>query len=159
MSMDATSSPWPDASHLPDDPALLQRMIQELLATLQSQKREMEQIRYRLSLLLQRVYGPRRERINPDQLSLFTDLLEGTKCEEPLRPDEEEAESAPTGQRRGHGRRELPTNLPRSRPAFLCWTILDTRMPARSAKATCRPRASPRSRSTKDRPGPDYWLM
>jgi len=113
MSMDATSSSWPDASHLPDDPALLQRMVQELLATLKARDHENEALRHRLSLLLQRVYGPRRERINPDQLSLFVEALESTGPPEPVPSNEEEAQPVPTNQnrRRGHGRRELPKNL------------------------------------------------
>jgi transposase len=117
MNMDVTSAQPPSGPlALPDDPLLLKQMIQELLEALAGQKREMEQIRHRLSLVLQRLYGPRTERINPAQLLLFADALDATLPE--AIPDsqakEEEAPPASRPQRRGsHGRQELPRDLPR----------------------------------------------
>src|SRR5437016_5469937 len=93
---------------LPNDLATCHRMIEELLATLQTKERQLAGVHHRLSLLLQRVYGQRRERINAGQLLLFADALEATKPEESPPPDdEEEAESAPVHkkQKRSHGRR------------------------------------------------------
>jgi transposase len=86
-------------------------MIEELLEALQAQKRKIEQVSYRLSLLLQRLYGPRKERINPEQLLLFADVLAAAEPEE-ASPEEEEPAAAGQRRRRGHGRQELPKDLP-----------------------------------------------
>ena len=50
---------------LPDDPVILKRMILELLATLQEERRDKDGLRHRLDLLLRRLYGPRGERSTP----------------------------------------------------------------------------------------------
>jgi transposase len=72
---DATppSPAMPDPQHLPDDPATLKRMILELLATLQEARQEREHLQERLHLLVQRLYGRRSERFNPNQPLLFAD--------------------------------------------------------------------------------------
>ena len=49
MSTDASTSP-----QLPDDPAILQRMIHELLEALRGTRRENEQLQHRLDQLLRR---------------------------------------------------------------------------------------------------------
>jgi transposase len=118
MRTDATPSPLADLprlDNLPDDPALLKQMIGELLVTLDAQKRDREQIQHRLDLLLRRLYGPRSERINPDQLLLFADLLAAAEPQTPVATVlEESLETVPVVRKsRGHGRRELPANLPR----------------------------------------------
>jgi transposase len=99
---------------LPDDPVILKQMIRELLDSLADQQREMEGIQHRLHLLLQRLYGPRRERINPEQLLLFADALAAAAPETTSYPEEDE-EPAAAGRRRPrrHGRRALPADLPR----------------------------------------------
>jgi transposase len=97
------------AEHLPDDVATLQRLVLELLATLHQQRRDNEALRHRLDLLLRRLYGPRGERDNPNQLLLFAEMAAG--------PDAAPAEPAepakPRRRCRPHGRRRLPENLPR----------------------------------------------
>jgi transposase len=107
----------PDAKSktpLPDDLMVCHRLIEELLDAVVAKDRLLEQVNHRLSLLLQRLYGPRQERVNPEQLLLFAELLAKVESpEEFVAPDEPEAAAcvAPT-QRRGHGRRELPKDLP-----------------------------------------------
>jgi transposase len=118
MRTEAAISPpanLPRLDNLPDDPALLKQMITELLLTLDAQRRDREQIQHRLDLLLRRIYGPRSERINPDQLLLFADLLAAAEPQKPVAAAIEEAlEATPVIRKsRGHGRRELPANLPR----------------------------------------------
>jgi hypothetical protein len=85
-------------------------MIRELLAAhIQLQKRT-EQLEHRLDLLLKRVYGPKSDRIHPDQPSLFdeADLPQPAPVPEPPRTEE------PTKNRKkGHGRKALPGNLRR----------------------------------------------
>jgi hypothetical protein len=98
-------------SNLPEDPALLQAMIRELLATNQQLQRRGDQLERRLAQLLKRLYGPRADKLNPDQASLFDE-----PPPEPLPPLPEPTVEAPVRQPKpGHGRRSLPTNLRRER--------------------------------------------
>jgi transposase len=105
MAMDATENEL----NLPDDPAVLQGMVRELLATNHGQQRRIEQLEHRLDLLLKRLYGPRADRVNPDQPSLFEELR--TEPPPPLLLPVTE----PTGHNKpkGHGRRSLPADLRR----------------------------------------------
>jgi transposase len=99
---------------LPDDAPTLKRMVGELLDTLRDQRRENEQLRSRLDQLLRRIYGPRSERINPDQPLLF-DAGPGEGAPTAVPP----IEPAVQPQRNGrHGRRKLPTDLPRERVEY-----------------------------------------
>jgi transposase len=114
MSTDAAiTSRFPtDPLKLPDDPAVLKAMIGEVLEALEAQRQEMERVRYRLSLILQRLYGPRKERINPDQLLLFAEMLAAAKSDEAAAAEEEPPPAVGTPRRRGHGRQQLPKDLP-----------------------------------------------
>jgi len=103
--------PLPPAP-LPDDPTLLKAMLAELLATLRQRDQELEHIRHRLDLLLRRLYGPRAEKFDPAQPSLFDDVPPQTPALPPVAPAP--AAEAPAPQR-GHGRRRLPDSLPRLR--------------------------------------------
>jgi hypothetical protein len=98
------------AEHLPDDPATLKRMVLELLASLHERDRDIEALRRRLNLLLRRLYGPRGERINPDQLLLFAEAA-ASQDTAPA-PPEPAAAAKPTRRCRPHGRRQLPEDLP-----------------------------------------------
>jgi transposase len=99
------------AEHLPDDAATLKRMVLELLASLHERDRDIEALRHRLDLLLRRLYGPRGERMNPDQLLLFAEPATGQDTA-PAPPEPAPA-SKPKRRCRPHGRRRLPENLPR----------------------------------------------
>jgi transposase len=103
--------PLAAADHLPDDPVILKRMIQELLATLHEERHEREEMRTRLQLLLQRLYGPRSERFDPSQPLLFPDLTQpGEPAPATTAPV---AEPEPTPKKRpGHGRKRPPKDLP-----------------------------------------------
>jgi len=96
------------AADLPDDMATLKRMILELLASLHEQQGDLAAMRQRIDGLLRRLYGPRSERFDPNQLLLFD---EATATPDPTGT----APSAPSAPPRGrpHGRRRLPDNLPR----------------------------------------------
>jgi transposase len=107
----AAAVPLP--THLPSDVATLQEMIRELLVTLQAKDRELDGLRHRLHLLLQRLYGPRSERFDPNQLLLFTEsATQPNATATPLVPMTEPA-TAPKRRARPHGRRRLPADLPR----------------------------------------------
>jgi transposase len=103
-----------DPAHLPDDTALLKAMLAEALAALRESRQEGEQLRQRLDQLLRRLYGPRSERLHPDQLLLFA---------EPAAAGETEASPTDLGEaakprRKGHGRQQLPRHLPRDRRVY-----------------------------------------
>jgi transposase len=101
---------------LPDDPALLQQMIRELLATLAAKERDLERLRHQYHLLVQRLYGKRSERFDPNQPSLFEEAEPGAQAapaeENEQGPSQRPAERNPT-HRNGHGRGRLPDHLPR----------------------------------------------
>ena len=105
-----------DTAALPDDLATCHGMIRELAASLRDAHRQVEQLGHRLDLLLRRLYGPRSERVDPGQLLLFADGAEGDPgvAPTPGSPAEPSAPSA-TGRAKGHGRKALPSDLPRER--------------------------------------------
>lgn len=112
----APVSPPPlDAAHLPDDLALCHRLIAELLATLHTTQRSNEQLRHRLDQLLRRVYGPRAERYDPNQSTLFG---EPEPTPAPPAPPSAATPPASAGKATPHGRRCLPKNLRRERRVY-----------------------------------------
>jgi transposase len=118
MSITDAATPFPpdtSAEQLPDDPAILKRMILELLTTLQEVRHEREHLQQRLHLLLQRLYGRKNERFDPQQPLLFPDLNQPV----PEAPVTEEttphtAAEEPTAAKkpRGQGRQRSAQNLP-----------------------------------------------
>jgi len=103
----------PSPEQLPDDLGLLKSMIVELVTTLQREQRDKEALQQRLHLLLQRLYGPRGERFNPNQPLLFPELAEGQNLQ-PTPADQDAPADQKTKRRcRPHGRRRMPDNLPR----------------------------------------------
>jgi transposase len=106
-------APPPPASNLPDDPAVLKGLVHELLATNRLQQRRIDQLEHRLDQLLKQVYGPRADKLNPDQLQLFG---EGPPPDPvpPAPPPDETAEPL-SKKKPGHGRRALPKDLRRVR--------------------------------------------
>lgn len=99
-------------------------IIEQQLKKLAAQQQQLER-------LLRRQYGPQRERIDPDQLTLFTaeelaelaaQLQQGTvdsvspddgTSEEDSSSEEASAEESPKKRRKGHGRRPIPPQIPR----------------------------------------------
>src|SRR3954469_14335188 len=102
---------------LPDDPAILQQMVFELLAALRDTRRQNDELQHPLDLLLRRIYGPRTERFDPNQPLLIPDAFTAVAPEvsEPGNavPPEPEPGAAPKKTPRPHGRRPLPKNLRR----------------------------------------------
>lgn len=113
--MDATLS-TPDAPkdiRLPDELSTCHAMIRELLQSLHQEQRAREGLEHRLDQLLRRLYGPRAEKIDPNQLLLFAE-----PAAEPAPPEEPPAAPEPTVAapvKKGHGRKKLPADLPRVR--------------------------------------------
>jgi transposase len=109
----ATAIPAIEPDDLPDDPALLKAMLAEVLAALRASRQEGEQLRQRVDQLLRRLYGPRSERLNPDQPLLFA---EPPTSEIPPPPTDLGESAKP--HRKGHGRQQLPKHLPRARRVY-----------------------------------------
>src|SRR5882672_7351606 len=95
--------------NLPTEVALCHGMIRELLTSNRQLRHRQEQLEHQLDQLLKRLYGPRADKVHPDQPLLF---------------DEPAAEPAPTQPipepiiitktvQPGHGRKTLPANLRR----------------------------------------------
>ena len=112
----AAATPAAATPALPDDVATLQRMVLELLATLQQRDQDNAALRHRLALLLQRLYGPRNERVDPNQ-KLF-DFLPQPENPPPTPPTPTEP-AKPKRKCRPHGRRPLPEHLPRVRRHYV----------------------------------------
>jgi transposase len=110
-------TPTDPTAALPDDPAILQQMVLELLAALRATRRQNEELQHRLDLLLRRIYGPRTERFDPNQPLLIPDAFEPVAPEvsEPASTvlPEPEPGAVPKKKPRPHGRRTLPKNLRR----------------------------------------------
>jgi transposase len=104
----------PPSANLPDDVAVCHGLIRELLATTHRQQRRIDQLEHRLDQLLKQVYGPRADKLNPDQLPLFGEAPPADPVPSPPLPENEVAPS-PGPKKTGHGRRALPANLRRER--------------------------------------------
>jgi transposase len=111
----AITIPAIEPAELPDDPALLKAMLAELLAALRASRQEGERLRQRLDQLLRRLYGPRSERLHPDQLLLFAEPPAGEVVTPPTPTDPDEPAKP---RRKGHGRQQLPRHLPRDRRVY-----------------------------------------
>src|SRR5215472_11908701 len=107
----AAGLPPTTAEQLPNDTATLKRMVLELLASLHQRDRDYEALRHRIGLLLRRLYGPRGERFDSNQLLLFAEMAAGQDAAPA--PAEPPATDKPRRRCRPHGRRRLPDNLPR----------------------------------------------
>jgi hypothetical protein len=115
--------PLPTPEQLPDDLDTLKRMLIEVMSTLRQERLDKDRLQHRLSLLLQRVYGPRTERINPDQRLLFADWAAAADDADATKnaaatpaatpAAKSEAGSRPRRRCKPHGRGKPPENLPR----------------------------------------------
>jgi len=104
----------PDAEHLPDDPAILKRMVLELIATLAETRHEREQLQHRINLLLERIYGRRSERFDANQPLLFPDLNQSADTPAPAALNATADTDAPSSKQKNrhqHGRKPVPKNL------------------------------------------------
>lgn len=112
------NAPLPTPEQLPNDPDTLKGLVVELVLTLQAERRDREALAQRMALLLRRLYGPRQERFNPDQMLLFDDggadqAGDTAVASSVPSPD---ASTAPADKRRRckpHGRGKPAANLPR----------------------------------------------
>jgi len=97
---------------LPNDVALCHKLIRQQAGALELAQRRTEQLEHSLDLLLRQRFGPHSERIDPNQLRLFTG--DGDEPVLSTKPDvvpENPAKPKRTWKRRG--RQTLPEHLPR----------------------------------------------
>ena len=105
-------------------------VIDSLHETIEKQLRKLEGLHQQLARLLRKQYGPQKERIDPDQLTLFSaaeleslvaELQQGVTdsvstddgSDDDDGSDNDGEVSDRKKQRKGHGRRPLPDHLPR----------------------------------------------
>lgn len=124
MATDGTSTLPPVATltaelaQLRQEVELLRAQRQQLLEQQKQSTRTIEQLQHQLQCLLRRIYGQSSEKIDPQQMLLFEELLEQLA---PRTPAESAASPAPASSRparNGHGRRRLPADLPRRKVIY-----------------------------------------
>jgi transposase len=98
----------------PQEVVACHALIHQLMETLQRARRENEQLYHRLDQLLRKLYGRSREKLDPNQMLLFADLLQQLQgAESTSSADTSSPVSTPRQPSAGHGRRRLPADLPR----------------------------------------------
>jgi transposase len=101
-----------DLPAIPDDLATCQILIRQLHEALVAAQRRNDQLAHRLAVLLKARFGPRADRLDPNQLTLFAaELVE--KAAATVEPKPKSNGKSPTPPRNGHGRRRFPEDLPR----------------------------------------------
>jgi transposase len=101
-----------DRAKLPLDVEKCHALIAELVQELDLKERRLRQVQHELEKLLRWRYGPKRERVDENQLFLFA---AGVVAE--LKPAPQTA-ARPKLKRRGHGRQRLPQHLERRREEY-----------------------------------------
>jgi transposase len=104
-----------DPNNLPQDAATLQCLVTSLLEDRSAQDRRIRQLQHMLEQLLRARYGPRRERLNENQLFLFAAEILKSETKESVSKDEPASDRP---KRKGHGRQRLPKLLKRQRVVF-----------------------------------------
>jgi transposase len=93
-----------------------QAVVAEFTESLNEKDRTVRLLERQIEKLLRQIRGSRQERIDPDQLMLFS-VEELQQLADELRKQDEQGDSSSTGngkpKRKGHGRRKLPEHLPR----------------------------------------------
>ena len=105
-------------SQLPNDPTALRQMVMGLLGEAAERERKLRQLQHWVEQLLRARYGPRRERVDENQLFMFAAEIMARAEKAPPASGETEAppsDTKSTPQRPGHGRSALPKSLPRQR--------------------------------------------
>jgi transposase len=97
---------------LPNDITLCHELIRQQATALEQAQRRIEQLEHSIDLLLRQRYGPRSERIDPNQLRLFTEEGDDPvpSAESTVAP---ECPAKPKRPWKRRGRQALPEHLPR----------------------------------------------
>src|SRR4051812_27031133 len=103
-----------DAVHRPDDLSLCHQIIDEQQSTIDHLQRELAQAEHFVEQLLRSRYGPRSERVDPNQLSMFdAGESDDTTPVATVSPEDGASLVIRGHLRRGGGRGRLPDHLPR----------------------------------------------
>lgn len=95
--------------NLPDNIELLKELVIKLLG-------ENEALNHRLSVLVRNAYGSKSEKLDPNQLELFKELLKEAQAGDSSKSDEDENKQPELKKKvKGHGRQKLPAKLPREK--------------------------------------------
>ena len=105
-----------DRNNLPKDPDALQQIIVGLMDQLDAEKRRVARIQHLLEKLLRWRFGPKRERVNENQMFLFAVSM--VSADKDVQAPAQEKPAAPKPKRKGHGRKRLPKSLERRRVVF-----------------------------------------
>jgi transposase len=101
-----------DLAALPDDPAVLQRMLQEVVPESQAENEKLWQL---IQRLLRNRYGPRSEKLDLDQLQLvLEDAEQSTAASEAAKDAAEPSERRRRAEVANRNRGALPAHLPRN---------------------------------------------
>jgi transposase len=106
--------PFIDASSLPSDPETLRQMVLTLLL-------DVSDLSGQLEVLKRRLFGQRSEKIDPNQLALFEEIVKEARhraegdTEENIAAESDGTETISYTRKKGHGRKPLPEHLPRER--------------------------------------------
>jgi transposase len=102
-----------DQDTLPDDPAILQQMLRDMVHQHGALHAENDKLRLLIQRLLQQQSSRRSEQLSPDQVQLGLEDLEQSVAENQAGQDAEKAQQGrrPALPRRNHG--ALPEHLPR----------------------------------------------
>ena len=105
-----------DATSLPDDPAILKQIIAEQNVHLDQQRGQIEKLRHEIDQLRRMHFGPRSERLAPEQM-LMPFVAQSFPAELPPPRDRvrdpKHFEPAKKIETKGHGRQKLPEHLSR----------------------------------------------
>lgn len=98
-----------------DEAELLRAEREQFLEQLQQKSREIDSLQHQLQQLLRRLFGRSAEKIDPKQMLLFEMLLNQLAPPTPVAEALPESAPAPRPSTNGHGRRRLPSDLPRQK--------------------------------------------
>ena len=110
-----------DPKQLPEDPSALRQMVIGLLEEADQRERKLRQLQHWVEQLLRARYGPRRERVDENQLFLFAAAILAQGGTTPPASDEAKtppSDSTSSSSRPGHGRGALPKSLRRQRMVY-----------------------------------------
>ena len=106
-----------DLNKLPQDLAQSHALIAELMGELEVKDRKLQRVLHQLVKILRWRYGPKRERIDPNQCFLFAvGIVEAGQDIKPEPAGEECEEPKPV--RKGHGRHRAPAHLEHRRVEY-----------------------------------------
>jgi transposase len=93
-----------------EQPADLPDDLEQCHALIRALAQDLQHYQQRVDYLLRRLFGPRSERLDPNQLALFEKSIEQAATQ-----PEADAPKATRPRRNAHGRKRLPEDLPRKR--------------------------------------------